>query len=196
MSEDVLLTGVPEPTNEGYALAKIVGIKLCQTYRRQYGCDFISGIPPNLYGPHDNFALLSSHVIAGLIRRAHEAKVARAAKLEICGTGAARREFLHVDDAIDGCMFLLKSYSDERAINVGSGKDITIRDLATLICRTVGFCGEIVYDRTKPDGMPVKLMDVSRLSALGWKAQTELPEGLAQTYQWFLEHAARATSDQ
>jgi GDP-L-fucose synthase len=194
MVEDALLTGVPEPTNEGYALAKIAGIKLCEMYRRQYGCDFIAAIPPNLYGPFDNFDPLTSHVIAALMRRAHEAKLAGADALEIWGTGVARRELLHVDDAVDGCLFLLQNYSGEAAVNVGSGEDVSIRDLAALISRTVGLKGEITFDRSKPDGMPAKLMNVSRLENMGWKAKKSLSDGLADTYQWFLNHVAQTSN--
>jgi GDP-L-fucose synthase len=186
MKEEYLLTGRPEPTNEGYALAKIVGIKLCEYYRQQYGADFISAIPPNLYGPNDNFDPLSSHVIPGLMLRAHQAKVSEASSLSIWGSGTARREFMHVDDAVDGCLFLLKNYSGEIALNVGYGEDIRVSDLARLICKVVGFQGDLVFDPEKPDGMPAKLLDVTRMKALGWSAATPLETGLMETYRWFL----------
>jgi GDP-L-fucose synthase len=194
--EEALLTGPLEPTNEWYAVAKIAGIKLCQAYRRQYGCDFISAMPTNLYGPGDNYDLKGSHVLPALIRKAHEAKQAGAAKIEIWGTGSPRREFLHVDDLADACVFLLKNYSDEQHVNVGVGEDLTILQLARLVCRVVGFEGEIVTDPTKPDGTPRKLLDVSRLSGLGWKARIGLEEGLAATYGQFLkDHAAAGAVD-
>ncbi len=191
MKEDYLLTGVPEPTNEGYALAKIVGIKMCEFYRRQYGADFIAAIPPNLYGPNDNFDPLSSHVIPGLMRRTHEARRDGALTLSIWGTGAARREFMYVQDAADGCIFLLKNYSGDMALNLGYGTDIRIGDLAQLMCEVVGFKGSLVFDTSKPDGMPAKLLDVSRVAALGWTAKIPLREGLAETYRWFLENRAQ-----
>jgi len=193
--EDALLTGPLEPTNEWYAVAKIAGIKLCQAYRRQYGCDFISAMPTNLYGPGDNYDLKGSHVLPALIRKAHEAKEAGADSIEIWGTGTPRREFLHVDDLADACAFLLKNYSGEEHVNVGVGEDLTIMELARLVCNVVGFEGAIVTDSTKPDGTPRKLLDVSRLSGLGWKAGIGLEEGLRATYRQFLnDYAARGVA--
>jgi GDP-L-fucose synthase len=186
--EDALLTGPLEPTNEWYAVAKIAGIKLCQAYRRQHGRDFISAMPTNLYGPGDNFDLGSSHVIPALIRKAHEAKTAGEASFTIWGSGTPRREFLHVDDLADACVFLLKAYSGDEHVNVGSGSDVTIAELAERVAQTVGFTGAIERDETKPDGTPRKLMDSSRLAALGWSPRIGLEDGLAATYEWFLEH--------
>ena len=188
--EDALLTGPLEPTNEWYAVAKIAGIKMCQAYRRQYGCDFISAMPTNLYGPGDNFDLMQSHVLPALLAKAHAAKVQGAHSIEVWGTGKALREFLYVDDAADGLVFLMQHYSDEPIINLGTGTEISIADLALLVCRTVGFEGQLRFDRTKPDGTPRKVMDVSRLSALGWRPPTSLADGLQQTYRWYLEHFA------
>ena len=189
--EDALLTGPLEPTNEWYAVAKIAGIKLCQAYRREYGCDFISAMPTNLYGPGDNYDLQSSHVLPALIRKAHEAKAAGAARMEIWGTGSPLREFLHVDDLADACVFLLKTYSDAAHINVGSGEEISIRDLAGLVAEAVGFAGQVECDRSKPDGTPRKLMDSSRLNALGWRAGTSLRAGIAAAYRDFLAKSER-----
>lgn len=186
ISEDALLTGPLEPTNEWYAVAKIAGIKLCQAYRRQYGCDFISAMPTNLYGPGDNYDLKGSHVLPALIRKAHEAKRAGAASIEIWGTGTPRREFLHVDDLADACVFLLRTYSNEEHVNVGVGEDLTILELARLVCRVVGFQGQIETDPSKPDGTPRKLLDVSRLSGLGWRPRIGLEEGITATYREFL----------
>ncbi len=183
--EDALLTGPLEPTNEWYAVAKIAGIKLCQAYRRQYGCDYISAMPTNLYGPGDNFDLASSHVMPALIRKAHEAKLAGAGSITIWGTGTPRREFLHVDDLADACAFLLKTYSDEGHVNVGSGTDIPIRDLAQLVCEIVGFPGEIVCDTSKPDGTPRKLMSGSKIAGLGWQPKIELHEGIGAVYELY-----------
>jgi GDP-L-fucose synthase len=188
--EDALLTGPLEPTNEWYAIAKIAGIKLCQAYRREYGCDFISAMPTNLYGPGDNFDLQSSHVLPALIRKAHEARLAGAQSIEIWGTGSPRREFLHVDDLADACVMLLKTYSGESHVNVGSGEDVTILELARMVMDAVGFEGEIVRDTGKPDGAPRKLMSAERLKAMGWSPSIPLPEGIAATYRWFLEHRA------
>ena len=185
--EDALLTGPLEPTNEWYAVAKIAGIKLCQAYRRQHGRDYISAMPTNLYGPGDNFDLNSSHVLPALIRKAHEAKLAGAADITIWGTGTPRREFLHADDCANACVHLLQTYSDSIHVNVGSGDDITIYDLARLVCDTVGFSGEIVRDETKPDGTPRKLMSADRLRGMGWTPSIELSDGIARTYQWFLQ---------
>jgi GDP-L-fucose synthase len=191
--EEALLTGPLEPTNEWYAVAKIAGIKLCQAYRRQYGCDFISAMPTNLYGPGDNYDLMGSHVLPALLRKAHEAKQAGAAGIEVWGTGTPRREFLHVDDLADACIFLLQHYSGEEHINVGSGTDLTIGELAQLVCRVVGFEGRLEFQTDKPDGTPRKLLDCSRLSALGWRPRIGLEEGLAATYREFLhDHAGMA----
>lgn len=187
LREDALLTGPLEPTNEWYAIAKIAGIKLAQAYRKQHGCDFISAMPTNLYGPGDNFDLSSSHVLPALIRKAHEAKISNSETIELWGTGTPRREFLHVDDLADACIFLLKHHSDPGHINVGCGEDIAIKDLADLVCRVVGFEGAITHDRSKPDGTPRKLLDVTTLADLGWRPEIELEEGVAQTYQWFVE---------
>ena len=186
MSEDALLTGPLEPTNEWYAIAKIAGIKLCQAYRRQYGCDFISAMPTNLYGPGDNYDLKGSHVLPALIRKAHEAKTAGAESIEVWGTGTPRREFLHVDDLADASVFLLKSYSAEEHVNIGCGSDVTIAELAELVCRVVGFEGRLEFRSDKPDGTPRKLLDTSRLSAAGWQPRIGLEEGLAATYRQFI----------
>jgi GDP-L-fucose synthase len=190
MTEDALLTGSLEPTNEWYAVAKIAGIKMGQAYRRQYGFDAISLMPTNLYGPGDNFDLENSHVLPALIRKFHEAKVAGAPEVVMWGTGSPRREFLHVDDMADAAVHLMRTYSDEPIVNVGVGEDVTIRELAGLVSEVVGYPGRIVNDTTKPDGTPRKLLDVSRLNALGWKARIPLREGVAGTYQWFLDHRA------
>ena len=183
--EYALLTGPLEPTNEWYAVAKIAGIKLCQAYRRQHGCDYISAMPTNLYGPGDNFDLTSSHVMPALIRKAHEARLAGADSITIWGTGTPRREFLHVDDLADACVFLLKTYSDEQHVNVGSGTDIPIRELAELVCEIVGFAGEIVCDTSKPDGTPRKLMSGDKIAGLGWRPKIELREGIAAVYELY-----------
>jgi len=185
MAEDALLTGELEPTNQWYAIAKIAGIKLCQAYRRQYGCDFISAMPTNLYGPNDNFDLASSHVLPALIAKAHAANISGASALEVWGTGKPRREFLHVDDAADACVFLMKHYSAEGHINVGTGSDISIGELAALICGIVGFKGGIAYLADKPDGTPVKRLDVSALAKLGWSARIDLREGIEETWRWY-----------
>jgi len=185
MAEDALLTGELEPTNQWYAVAKIAGIKLCQAYRRQYGCNFISAMPTNLYGPNDNFDLASSHVLPALIAKAHAAKISGASALEVWGTGKPRREFLHVDDAADACVFLMKHYSAEGHINVGTGSDIPIGELAALICEIVGFKGGIAYQSDKPDGTPVKRLDVSALAKLGWNARIGLREGIGKTWRWY-----------
>ena len=186
--EEGLLDGQLEATNQWYAVAKIAGIKLCQAYRRQYCCDFISAMPTNLYGPGDNFDLLSSHVVAALIRKMHEAKVREAVEVEIWGTGRPRREFLHVDDAAEACLHLLKTYSGELHINVGSGEDLTIGELAELVRRVVGFTGRLRYNAERPDGTPRKLLDNSRLTALGWRPTIPLEHGLADAYRWYLNH--------
>jgi GDP-L-fucose synthase len=181
--ESALLTGPLEPTNEWYAIAKIAGIKLCQAYRRQYGCDFIAAQPTNLYGPGDNYDLESSHVLPALLRKAHEAKLGGAEELVVWGSGSPRREFLHVDDLADAVVHLAKCYSDEEHVNVGSGAEVTIKELAELVCETVGFQGHLRFDVSKPDGTPRKLSDVSKLHGLGWNRARDLREGLAQTYQ-------------
>lgn len=188
--EDALLTGSLEPTNEWYAIAKIAGIKLCQAYRAQHGRDYISAMPTNLYGPGDNFDLNSSHVMPALMRKAHEAKLSGADTLTIWGSGTPRREFLHVDDLADACVFLLKTYSGESHVNVGSGSDVTILELAQMVARAVGFTGEIVRDETKPDGTPRKLMSDALISSMGWKARIPLEEGIASTYEWFKANVA------
>jgi GDP-L-fucose synthase len=191
MSEDQLLTGALEPTNEWYAIAKIAGIKLCEAYRREYSRDFVSVMPTNLYGPGDNYHPEHSHVAAALIRRFHEAKLNNASKVVVWGTGTPRREFLYVDDFADACVFVLKNYSDAQFVNIGFGEDITVAELARLVAEIVGFRGEIVYDTSKPDGTPRKLLDVSRLSTIGWKAKVLLREGLAKAYDDFLTRAVR-----
>lgn len=194
MTEDALLTGPLEPTNEWYAIAKIAGIKLCQAYRKQHGCDFISAMPTNLYGPGDNFDLNSSHVIPALIRKAHEAKLRNDKELLMWGTGSPRREFLYVDDCADACVHLMKLYSGDIHVNVGSGEDMTISDLTQLICDVVGFKGPITNDLTKPDGTPRKLMSAGKLRALGWVPETPLYGGLKESYAWFLENAASTST--
>ena len=188
--EDALLTGPLEPTNEWYAVAKIAGIKLCQAYRRQYGCDFISAMPTNLYGPGDNFDLASSHVIPALIRKAHEARQSGAREMVIWGSGTPRREFLHVDDCADALVFLMKHYSAPGHVNVGWGSDVTVEELARLVMATVGFAGDLAKDASKPDGTPRKLMSSGKLSSLGWRPRIGLAEGLSDTYSWFLENRA------
>lgn len=183
LKEDYLLTGLLEPTNEPYAIAKIAGIKMCDAYRSQYGCDFISVMPTNLYGPNDNYDLQNAHVLPSLVRKFHEAKVNNALEVTIWGTGSPKREFLHADDLADACVFLMNTYSDEGLVNIGTGEDIAISDLAMMIKDVVGFQGNIVYDQTKPDGTPRKLMDVSKLTALGWKYTIPLRQGLEMVYQ-------------
>ncbi|MEO8684197.1 MAG: GDP-L-fucose synthase [Devosia sp.] len=190
ISEDALLTGPLEPTNEWYAIAKIAGIKLGQAYRKQYGRDYISAMPTNLYGPGDNFDLTSSHVLPALIRKTHEAKLRGDTKVTVWGTGSPLREFLHADDCADALVFLLKTYSDYEHVNVGSGEDISILDLAALVCAIVGFEGEIVRDLTKPDGTPRKLMSADRLGSMGWRPRIGLRQGIAETYKWFLDSEA------
>jgi GDP-L-fucose synthase len=194
IDEDALLTGSLEPTNEAYAIAKIAGIKLCQAYRQQYGRDYVAAMPTNLYGPGDNFDLATSHVLPALIRKAHEAKLAGARDLTIWGSGTPRREFLHVDDCADALVRILKAYSDLLPINVGSGSDLTIRELAEKVANVVGFAGAIKTDPTKPDGTPRKLMSGSRLASLGWRPRIGLDEGLRQTYAWYVEHAATSSN--
>ncbi|WP_276317272.1 GDP-L-fucose synthase [Croceicoccus ponticola] len=192
--EDALLTGPLEPTNEWYAIAKIAGIKLCQAYRREYDCDFISAMPTNLYGPGDNFDLATSHVMPALIRKAHEAKLAGDAALPVWGSGKPLREFLHVDDMADACVFLMRHYSGESHVNVGYGEDISIADLARTVAKAVGFAGDIAFDATKPDGTPRKLMDSSLLRGMGWRPSVDLETGIAGAYAHFLEGGARTVS--
>ena len=189
--ESALLTGPLEPTNEAYAIAKIAGIKLCQAFSREYGAHFISAMPTNLYGPNDNFDLLSSHVLPALLRKAHDAKTSGARELVVWGSGKPRREFLHVDDLAAACLFLLEKYDSPEIINVGCGEDVSIRELAELICDVVGFKGELAWDTTKPDGTPRKLLDVSKVHELGWRHTIPLRDGTARTYEWFLKNPPR-----
>ncbi|PYK56146.1 MAG: GDP-fucose synthetase [Verrucomicrobia bacterium] len=189
--ETALLSGPLEPTNEAYAIAKIAGIKLCQAYVREHGANFISMMPTNLYGPNDNFDLETSHVLPALLRKAHEAKTRKDRELIVWGSGKPRREFLHVDDLASACLLLLEKYDSPEIINVGCGEDISIRELAELICDIVGFDGELNWDTTKPDGTPRKLLDVTKLRALGWKPSIPLREGITQTYEWFLANYVR-----
>ena len=188
MPEEALLTGSLEPTNEWYGIAKIAGIKMCQAYRRQYGCDFISAQPTNLYGSGDNFDLKASHVIPALIAKAHAAKRAGAQTMDVWGSGTPKREFLFVDDLADALIFLMKTYSGEIQINVGSGQELTIREVAEAVVEVVGFKGDLVFDASKPDGSPRKLLDTARLDAMGWRAKTNLRDGLEQAYAWYLKH--------
>src|SRR6266568_9256720 len=183
--ETALLSGPLEPTNEAYAIAKIAGIKLCQAYAREYGANFISAMPTNLYGPNDNFDLETSHVLAALLRKAHEAKLRKTRELVVWGSGKPRREFLHVDDVAGACLFLLEKYDSPEIINVGCGADISIRELAELICDVVGFDGELTWDTTKPDGTPRKLLDITKLRNLGWQPTIPLRDGIVRTYDWF-----------
>ena len=192
--EEYLLTGPLEPTNAPYAVAKIAGIVLCQSYAKQYGARYISAMPTNLYGPGDNFDLESSHVIPALIRKFHEAKLAGASSVVVWGSGRPKREFLYVDDLADACTFLMERYEDAAPINVGVGEDISIAELARLVGKIVSFDGEIIFDLTKPDGTPRKLLDVGRLTALGWTATTKLEEGLKKTYEWYLQHGQSGDS--
>jgi GDP-L-fucose synthase len=187
MTEDALLTGALEPTNEWYAIAKIAGIKLCQAYRKQHGVDFISAMPTNLYGAYDNFDLQSSHVIPALMRKCHEAKQAASDHMEVWGSGKVMREFLHVDDCAAGIVFLLENYSDMPHVNLGTGEDVTITELAESIKKVVGFDGELKFDASKPDGTPRKLLDVSKIHGLGWQHKIGLESGLQSTYQWYLD---------
>lgn len=189
--ETALLSGPLEPTNEAYAIAKIAGIKLCQAYSREYGANFISVMPTNLYGPNDNFDLETSHVLPALLRKAHEAKTRKDRKLIVWGSGKPRREFLHVDDLASACLLLLEKYDSAEIINVGCGEDISVHELAQLICDIVGFDGELAWDSTKPDGTPRKLLDVTKLRALGWKPAIPLRDGIAQTYKWFLANCVK-----
>ena len=190
MAEEALLTGPLEPTNEWYAIAKITGIRMCQAYRRQYGCNFIAAQPTNLYGPEDNFDLASSHVIPALMAKAHASKAAGAATMEVWGTGTPLREFLYVDDNADALVFLMKTYDDDLHINIGTGEELTIRALTEEVARAVGFQGDLVFDSTKPDGMPRKLLDCRRLMALGWRPSIGLGEGLRRTYDWYVANVA------
>ncbi len=193
--EEDLLTGTLEPTNESYAVAKIAGIKLCQAYRRQYGADFISAMPTNLYGPHDNFDLQSSHVLPALIRRFHEARLRGDHQVTVWGSGSPRREFLHVDDLADACLFLMRSFDGESHVNVGTGEDVTIRELAELVREIVAPGIALHFDVSKPDGMPRKLLDVGRLHALGWRHRIELRPGIESTYRWFVASYESAVRD-
>jgi GDP-L-fucose synthase len=194
IKEEYLLSGPLEPTNEWYAIAKIAGIKLAQAYRQQYGFHAISLMPTNLYGPGDHFDLKSSHVLPALLRKAHEARVSNSPEMVVWGTGAPRREFMHVDDLADAALFLMLNYDEPEIINVGVGTDLSIRELAELVCRVVEYNGRLVFDTSKPDGTPQKLLDVSRLRTLGWQARTTLEEGIRQTYQWFLAAHPRVNS--
>jgi GDP-L-fucose synthase len=187
LKEEYLLTGLLEPTNEPYAIAKIAGIKMCEAYRSQYGCDFISVMPTNLYGPNDNYDLQKSHVLPAMIRKFHEAKVNQAETVTLWGSGSPMREFLYADDLAEACIFLMQTYSEAGFVNIGTGTDVTIKTLAELVQKAVGFTGEIIWDASKPDGTPRKLMDVSKLNALGWKHSIELAEGIGMAYQDFLK---------
>jgi GDP-L-fucose synthase len=187
LTEDALLTGPLEPTNDAYAIAKIAGIKLCQAYAREYGKNFISGMPTNLYGPNDNFDLQTSHVLPALIRKVHEAKRDGAKEVAVWGSGTPRREFLHVDDLADACFFLLENYSSPEIVNIGCGEDVSIKELAETVCEVLGFQGSLVFDASKPDGTPRKLMNVGRLLGLGWKPRIGLKEGIRDAYEWFLK---------
>jgi len=188
MREEALLTGALEPTNEGYAIAKIAGIKLCQTYRRQYGCDFISLMPTNLYGPGDRYDPEGGHVVAALIMKIHAAKIENRSTVELWGSGTPRREFLFSDDLGDACVFAMKNYSGEMFLNVGTGKDMTIQELAQRIAKVIGWQGKFTFDRSKPDGMPRKVMDVSRMTALGWTAPTDFETGMKSAYEWYVAY--------
>jgi GDP-L-fucose synthase len=192
IKEDYLLTGPLEPTNEWYAIAKIAGIKMCQAYRREFGFNAISLMPTNLYGPGDNFDLQNSHVLPALIRKFHEAKIRGDETVTVWGTGTPRREFLHVDDLADAVLYLLQTYDAEPIVNIGWGEDVTIRELAELVMSAIGYRGRLIFDSTKPDGTPRKLLDVSRLTGLGWQAKIPLKTGIERTYAWFQEHSADA----
>lgn len=193
LKEEYLLSGYLEETNEPYAIAKIAGIKLCENYRRQYGADFISAMPTNLYGPNDNYDLENSHVLPALIRKFHEAKINNKEEVVVWGSGSPLREFLHVDDLAEGCFYLMNNYSDEGFLNIGTGEDISIKDLALLIKETVGYTGTLTWDSSKPDGTPRKLTDCTKIHDLGWKHRIDLPEGLASVYQQFLKDYSRIT---
>lgn len=189
IKEEYLMTGPLEETNSAYAMAKIAGIEMCQAYHRQYGSNFISVMPTNLYGPNDNFSPERSHVLPALLRRFHEAKVATAESVTVWGSGSPKREFLHVDDMGSACVFLMETYDDPSIINIGTGEDVSIKELAELVKKTVGFQGELVWDTSKPDGTPRKLLDVSKIHSLGWKHSIDLSQGLTDTYRWFVENA-------
>jgi GDP-L-fucose synthase len=193
IKEDYLLTGPLEKTNEAYAIAKIAGLKSCEAYRRQYGCNFISAMPTNLYGPNDNFDLNSSHVVPALIRKFHECRVSGGRQASIWGTGSPRREFMHVDDLADACLFLMDNYEENQTINVGTGEDLTIKELASLVRDIVCPSAELVFDASMPDGTPRKQLDVTRIHALGWRHRIALPDGIAAAYQWFCERQAVTT---
>lgn len=195
MTEDQLLTGPLEPTNQWYAVAKIAGMKLCEAYRRQYGCDFVSVMPTNLFGPGDRYHLEGGHVVAALIMKIHAAKVKGAPTVEVWGTGTPKREFLYSEDLADACVFVMKHYSEDQFVNVGTGLELTIRELAEMIARVAGWRGEFVFDTSKPDGMPRKVMDVSRLAKLGWTAKTDMEEGMAMAYRWYVDHVAAAMAE-
>lgn len=190
--EDALLTGPLETTNEAYAVAKIAGMEMCKFYKRQYGDDFISCMPTNLYGPHDNYDLKGSHVLPAMIRKFHEAKLSNAPSVELWGTGTPLREFLYVDDMADACVFLLENYDGEQHVNIGTGKEVTIRELAEMVKKTVGFEGEIIWNDSMPDGTPRKLTDVTKLHSLGWRHKVELEEGIGMAYDWFKENVENA----
>jgi GDP-L-fucose synthase len=192
ITEDALLTGPLEPTNDAYALAKIAGIKLCQAYAREYGKNFISAMPTNLYGPNDNYDLRNSHVLPALIRKVHEAKQSGARSIPVWGSGNPRREFLHTDDLADACLFLLNHHDQPDLVNVGCGEDVTIRELAETVCDVLGFDGSLEFDPSKPDGTPRKLLDISRIKSLGWSPKIPLRDGIADAYRWFLENYADA----
>jgi GDP-L-fucose synthase len=196
ITEEALLGGALEPTNQWYAVAKIAGLKLCAAYRRQWGCDFISAMPTNLYGPGDNFDLSSSHVLPALMAKIHSARLANAPSVQIWGSGTPRREFLHVDDAADACVFMMKHYSGEMHLNLGTGEDLTIIDLARLIARIIGYEGQFDLDRAQPDGTMRKLLDIRRLKALGWRHRIELAAGIERTYRWYIENAAASVRPQ
>ncbi len=190
MAETALLTGPLEPTNDAYAIAKIAGLKLCQAYAQEYGRNFISLMPANLYGPGDNFDLDTAHVLAALLRKAHAAKTEGAPAMTVWGSGEPRREFLHVDDLAEAILFLLDQYDSPEVINVGTGEDISVLDLARLICEVVGFNGELAWDRSLPDGTPRKLLDITKITKLGWKPRISLRDGITRTYAWYLDNAA------
>ena len=192
ISEDSLLTGPLEPTNDAYAIAKIAGIKLCQSYAREYGKNFISGMPTNLYGPHDNYDLHNSHVLPAFIRKVHEAKQAGAKSITVWGTGTPRREFLHTDDLADACLFLLENYDQSDLINIGCGEDVTIRELAETVCDVLGFDGSLEFDAGKPDGTARKLLDISKIKSLGWSPKIPLRDGIADAYDWFIKNQSTA----
>jgi GDP-L-fucose synthase len=188
MSEDVLLSGALEPTNEWYAIAKIAGLKMCEAYRRQYGCDYISAMPTNLYGPGDNYSPEASHVLPALIRKVDAAKISGSSTVELWGTGTPLREFLHVDDLADACIFLITHYSGAQHVNVGSGQEVTISGLAHLVADVLGYSGQFTFDSTKPDGTPRKLLDSSKLADLGWSANIQLSDGIAHAYEWYVQN--------